>query len=1055
MAMAIELTTSPDAVSQALVVGGGGNVQPKDVRSAPMKANIDKVPNERSNDGLKSRISKFEHEGVVWSVCFSANGKSVATGSKDFFLRVFDVGSGKETLKINHGDMVMSVSFSPDGKSVATGSSDLNLLRVFDVSSGKEIFKSIRHGAGIMSVCFSSDGKSVATGSVDNFMRVFDVGSGKEILKPIEHGDSLYSVCFSPDGKSVATGSKDFFLRVFDVGSGKEILKGIKHGGSVVSVCFSPDGKSIATGSGNKILRVFDVSSGEETLKSIEHGSTITSVCFSPDGKSVATGSWDKFLRVFDVGSGKEILKPIEHGGFVSSVCYSPDGKSVATGSSDKFLHVFHVGIGEEILKSIDHGSATINCVCFSPDGKSVATGSMDQCLRVFDVGSGKEILKSIKHGERVTSVCYSPDGKRIATGSWDQFVHFFDVGSGEEILKPINHGCWIYSVCFSPDGNSIATGSYDKCLRIFDVSSGKEISKRIVHGGEVKSVCFSPDGKSAVTASHDGFVRVFDVGSGKETIKRISIRHPFNVASVCFSPDGKSIATGSGDKILRIFDVSSGEETLKSIEHGSTITSVCFSPDGKSVATGTFDDKIARVFSIANHNRSQNAALKPVMCFSAQCISISSQFSIAFSNGCQLQLLPGSPIFSSDSCLPLSPSIVLLWSRLSQDVQTQCFFTDSEVLLSEFWASEGGGLVSLASKWRNPDFPHALPTLKRLFEGEEPVFKAGLILRELLNCEKPAEGGHTIAGSTILPDSAVVEALLGNVSRHAIFAIHDSLLTQQLARAACIPSIQSIIGEFWSEFVELVPSCPAVAHNVDQVSFSESRRMYVAASESTSESVFESHFKTRPQAKGPVLDFVHFFVPFLNASAHRDAGSVDGSTISLMQALVETDNIDIFGTVTVRAIVQYKWDNFGLSLWLKEFCIYCMGLTFLVALSILDWQNWGVQPDDRNVVPPAILSALFCAVLLRSLHRETKQFIYSIPDGDGTLLRRILRSEMFEDFWQWLKLLHMTLGISTVVLVWLHSAKALPVLAITSFLRWWGTLFYLQVRCIPCVDIS
>ena len=224
---------------------------------------------------------------------------------------------------------------------------------------------------------------------------------------------------------------------------------------------------------------------------------------------------------------------------------------------------------------------------------------------------------------------------------------------------------------------------------------------------------------------------------------------------------------------------------------------------------------------------------------------------------------------------------------------------------------------------------------------------------------------------------------------------------------------------------------------------------MYVAASESTSESVFENHFKAHPQAKGPPLDFVHLLVPFPNASAHRDAG--DGDSMSLMQALVETDNIDIFGTVTVRAIVQYKWETFGLSLWLKEFCVYCTGLALLVALSILDWQNWGLPPDNRNAVPPAVLSALFFVVLLRSLYREAKQFVYSIPDGDGTLLRRVLSSEHFQDFWNWLDLLHITLGISTVALVWAQSANDLPVLAMTSFLRWWGTLFYLQVKHILC----
>jgi hypothetical protein len=431
-------------------------------------------------------------------------------------------------------------------------------------------------------------------------------------------------------------------------------------------------------------------------------------------------------------------------------------------------------------------------------------------------------------------------------------------------------------------------------------------------------------------------------------------------------------------------------------------------------------------------------------MMFLANSIAISSNFFIAISNGPHLHLLPRPHNFSVDICLPPSPSFVLHWSRLSQEHQKHCFFTDSDVLLSEFWASEGVGLFSLASTWRDPDYPHVVTTLKRLFEVEEPVVNAGLILRELLR-------DTDSKGVPVLPNSALVEALLRNVSRYGIFAAHDSLLTQQLARAARFPSIRTIVGEFWNELVELIPSLPVVAHNVDQVSFSESRRMYVAASESTSESVFENHFKAYPQAKGPPLDFVHLLVPFPNASAHRDAG--DGDSMSLMQALVETDNIDIFGTVTVRAMVQYKWETFGLSLWLKEFCVYCTGLAFLVALSILDWQNWGLLPDDRNAVPPAVLSALFFAVLLRSLYREAKQFVYSIPDGDGTLLQRVLSSEQFQDFWNWLDLLHITLGISTVALVWAQSAKALPVLAITSFLRWWGTLFYLQVKRIPCAD--
>jgi hypothetical protein len=286
---------------------------------------------------------------------------------------------------------------------------------------------------------------------------------------------------------------------------------------------------------------------------------------------------------------------------------------------------------------------------------------------------------------------------------------------------------------------------------------------------------------------------------------------------------------------------------------------------------------------------------------------SVSSRFDLAFTYGRNLRFVhdPHGLVFIDSCKLPLPPSFVLLWGQLTDNQQKQCFFSVSDVLRSEVWYPDGDGLVSLASKWRDPD-PNASLTLKRVFKGDEPVVNSGLILRELLNCEKFDGGGQTVAGSKIFPDSALVKALLRNVGRHVTFSARDSALTQQLVRAAYFPSIRSIVTELWNEFVELVPSYPVVVHNVDQVSFSETRRMYVAVAESTREPVFESHFKLHPQAKDPLLDFEHFFVPFQNASAHRDArdsASAGGITMSLTQALVETNDIDIFGTVTARAL--------------------------------------------------------------------------------------------------------------------------------------------------------
>jgi WD40 repeat protein len=71
-------------------------------------------------------------------VAFSPDGKTVASGSEDKTIRVWDVAAGEENAKLEgHSDCVTSVAFSPDGKTVASGSKD-KTVRVWDVATGEE-----------------------------------------------------------------------------------------------------------------------------------------------------------------------------------------------------------------------------------------------------------------------------------------------------------------------------------------------------------------------------------------------------------------------------------------------------------------------------------------------------------------------------------------------------------------------------------------------------------------------------------------------------------------------------------------------------------------------------------------------------------------------------------------------------------------------------------------------------------------------------------------------------------------------------------------------------
>jgi len=69
-----------------------------------------------------------------------------------------------------HGAEVNSVAFSPDGKTLASGSHD-NTIKLWDVASGTNTQTLSGHG-GVYSVAFSPDGKMLASGSYDKTNQV-------------------------------------------------------------------------------------------------------------------------------------------------------------------------------------------------------------------------------------------------------------------------------------------------------------------------------------------------------------------------------------------------------------------------------------------------------------------------------------------------------------------------------------------------------------------------------------------------------------------------------------------------------------------------------------------------------------------------------------------------------------------------------------------------------------------------------------------------------------------------------------------------------------------
>ncbi|MDX2217003.1 MAG: TIR domain-containing protein [Oculatellaceae cyanobacterium bins.114] len=539
--------------------------------------------------GIHEKNTLQGHQDVVASVSFSPDGKTIASGSFDNTIKLWDAATGEllNTLEGQH-NAVNSISFSPDGKTIASGRGD-NTIELWDVATGKLLNTLEGHQNIVRSISFSPDGKTLASGSDGTTIKLWDVATGK-LLNTLEgHQDRVWGISFSPDGKTLASGSHDQTIKLWDVATGKLLNTLEGHQALVFSISFSPDSKTLASGSGDNTIKLWDVATGK-LLNTLEgHQAQVMSIRFSPDGKTIASGSYDQTIKLWDVATGK-LLNTLEgHQAPVFSISFSPDGKTLTSGSSDKTIKLWSVT--DTPLHTLSGHQNAVYAVSFSSDGKTLASGSDDQTIKLWDVATGKLLNTLEGHQALVASISFSPDGKTLASGSYDQMIKLWDVATGKLLNTLEGHQLPVLGISFSPDGRTIASGSIDQTVKLWDAATGKLLNTLEGHQDRVTSISFSPDGKTIASGSFDYTIKLWDVATGK-LLNTLEGRQS-EVASVSFSPDGKTIASGSFDYTIKLWNVETGK-LLNTLEgHQSPVLSISFNPDGKTIASGSYDNTV------------------------------------------------------------------------------------------------------------------------------------------------------------------------------------------------------------------------------------------------------------------------------------------------------------------------------------------------------------------------------------------------------------------------------------------------------------------------------
>ncbi|WP_354636087.1 serine/threonine-protein kinase [Planktothricoides raciborskii] len=166
----------------------------------------------------------------------------------------YSQGYLQQTL-VGHTQEVQSVKFSPDGQTLASGSTD-GTVKLWNVNTGKAFRTLSGHTDSVWSIAIAPDGKTLASGSWDRTVKLWNLETG-ELRRTLHgHAKQVYSVAFSPDGRTLASGDLNGTIKLWSTRNGcqKGTLKG--HTDSV-EIGFSADGTTMISGGFDDTIKMW------------------------------------------------------------------------------------------------------------------------------------------------------------------------------------------------------------------------------------------------------------------------------------------------------------------------------------------------------------------------------------------------------------------------------------------------------------------------------------------------------------------------------------------------------------------------------------------------------------------------------------------------------------------------------------------------------------------------------------------------------------------------------------------------------------------------------
>jgi len=464
-----------------------------------------------------TKINELLHTDIISSIAISCDGNRLVSGSHDNIVTVWELPTepsnppgtpmkdcifpDRNVWPIRckfkgHTDHINSVAISSDGKTVASGSNDRSVM-LWDIGDIQDLRPNNAKPVGGAAVGLPIDALRL---SIDALLG---------------HSSLVKGVVFSPCGNNVVSVDDDGTLIRWDVAVGPIIKSTVTYKGNPALVAFLPNGKTLVFAETDNCLIYQEVATGNR-LFSTRFMAQITSVAVSKCGYFVVVGTISGYLNVYKITADLPYLKQHSHNYAtepISTVAFCPNNEFILAGTKE-FVYIWYfddVGYGMSnpdkflvlghsftaIQNFDDYGYAKytkvastrppeervdpwhlMSTIALAPDG-SLFAGNSEGALRRWSLKHHRSnrnlnavspetsmIWECHDHNNEICSIAFSSNSNTMVSCSNNE-VYVYNLSTCVRIgeFKNINN---IKSVVFSPDGQCLLCGSESRvaCLR-------------------------------------------------------------------------------------------------------------------------------------------------------------------------------------------------------------------------------------------------------------------------------------------------------------------------------------------------------------------------------------------------------------------------------------------------------------------------------------------------------------------------------------------------------------------------------------------------------------